>query len=41
MGVSRIVVKKGVSILGGRGRVWEGRIYRCLKGGGVYSEKER
>ena len=31
MGVSHIVSKKGVSILGGRGDSWR-VVYRCLKG---------
>ena len=37
MGVSHIAVKKKdrlLSVLGGMCRFWEGRIYRCLKGGG-------
>ena len=40
MGVSHIVAKKGVSILGGRGRFWEGRIDICLKGEGYIQRRK-
>ena len=40
MEVSHIIVKKKGVSYSGRGRFWEGRIYICLKGGGVCSENE-